>query len=100
MDSHKSVGDVRGLGLIAAIEFVKDKETKEPLVAEDPDGPVEDRPMVALSDGCLEEGLLLMPTMSGSMIRMAPPLIISKEQVDEALGIIERQVTKVEKRFL
>jgi taurine--2-oxoglutarate transaminase len=99
-DRHKSVGDVRGLGLIGAIEFVKDKETKDPLVAKDPDAPIEDRPMVALSDGCLEEGLLLMPTMSGSMIRMAPPLIISEEQVDTALEIIERQVTKVEDRFL
>jgi len=99
-DRHKSVGDVRGLGLIEGVEFVKDKETKEPLVAEDPDAPLEERPMMVLSDGCVEEGLLLMPSMSGSTLRMAPPLIITEEDVDKATDIIERQITKVEKKFL
>ena len=99
-DRHKSVGDVRGLGLIEGVEFVKDKATKEPLVAEDPDAPLEERPMMVLSDGCVEEGLLLMPSMSGSTLRMAPPLIITEADVDKATDILERQITKVEKKFL
>ncbi len=99
-DRHRSVGEVRGLGLIEGVEFVKDKETKKPLVAEDPETPLEERPLVALSDGCLDEGLLLMPTMSGSTIRIAPPLIITEEDVDKAMDIFERQITKMEKRFL
>jgi adenosylmethionine-8-amino-7-oxononanoate aminotransferase len=99
-DRHESVGDVRGLGLIESVEFVRDRTTKEPLAAKDPDAPLEERPMVTLSDGCLEEGLLLMPTMAGSMIRISPPLIITEEDVDKAMDIFERQVTQVENRFL
>ena len=99
-DRHESVGDVRGLGLIEGIEFVKNKETKEPLVAASPDAPIEERPMMVLSDGCMDEGLLLMPAMSGSVLRISPPLILTEEDVDKALGIIERQITKVEKKFL
>jgi taurine--2-oxoglutarate transaminase len=99
-DRHKSVGDVRALGLIAGVEFVKDKETKEPLVAEDPEAPPEERPMVMLSDMCLKDGLLIMPAMSGSILRMAPPLIIAEEDVDQALEILEKNITKIEKKFL
>ncbi len=99
-DRHKSVGDIRGLGLIEGVEFVKDKETREPLVHPDPEAPIEERPIVMLSDGCLNEGLLLMPSMSGSTIRMSPPLIITEEDVDKATEILERQITSVEKKFL
>lgn len=99
-DRHKSVGDVRGLGLIEGVEFVKDKTTKEPLVPKDPDAPLEERPMMALSDGCVDEGLLIMPSMAGSTIRIAPPLIITEEDVDKAMDIFERQITKIEKKFL
>ena len=99
-DRHKSVGDVRGLGLIEGVEFVKDKDTKEPLVPKDPDAPIEERPMMVLSDGCIKEGLLLMPSMSGSTLRMAPPLIINEEDVDKATDILERQITTMEKKFL
>ncbi len=99
-DRHKSIGDVRGLGLIESVEFVKDKTTKEPLAAKDPETPLEERPMVMLSDGCLEEGLLVMPTMAGSMIRISPPLIITEEDVDKAMEIFERQIARVEKKFL
>jgi taurine--2-oxoglutarate transaminase len=99
-DRHKSVGDVRGLGLIEGVEFVKDKETKEPLVPKDPDAPIEERPMMVLSDGCIKEGLLLMPSMSGSTLRIAPPLIINEEDVDKATDILERQIATMEKKFL
>jgi taurine--2-oxoglutarate transaminase len=99
-DRHKSVGDLRGMGLIVGIEFVKDKDSKEPLVHKDPDAPIEERPLVMLSDNCLEEGLLIMPAMSGSTVRMAPPLIITEDDVDRATGILERQITKVEKKYL
>jgi len=99
-DRHSSVGDVRGLGLIEGIEFVKDRETKEPLLPKDPDAPLEERPIAALSAGCMEDGLLIMPTMSGSTARIAPPLIITEEQVDKAVEILDRQIARVEKKFL
>jgi len=99
-DRHRSVGDVRGLGLIEGVEFVRDKKTREPLVAKDPNAPMEERPLVALCDGCMDEGLLMMPTMAGSTLRIAPPLIIDEGDVDKAMEIFDRQVTKIEKRFL
>lgn len=98
-DRHRSVGDVRALGLIAGVEFVKDKESKEPLVI-DPEAPLEERPMVMLSDACLDDGLLVMPAMSGSVLRMAPPLIITEEDVDQASEILELNIAKIEKKFL
>jgi 4-aminobutyrate aminotransferase-like enzyme len=94
------VGDVRGLGLIVAVELVKDRETKEQLVHPDPEAPVEERPIVMISDGCLRDGLLIMPAMSGSTVRMSPPLIITEEDADEATEILEKQITTVEKKFL
>ncbi len=99
-DRHSTVGDVRGIGLIECIEFVRDKESKEPFVAKDPNAPMEERPIVSISDGCLQDGLLLMPTMSGSMLRISPPLIIGEEEVDTAVDILEKQITITEKRFL
>jgi 4-aminobutyrate aminotransferase-like enzyme len=53
-----------------------------------------------ISDGCLKDGLLIMPAMSGSIIRMSPPLIITEEDVDAAMEILEKQITAVEKKFL
>jgi taurine--2-oxoglutarate transaminase len=97
---HKSVGDIRGLGLIEAVELVKDKDTKEPLIHSNPEAPIEERPIVMISDGCLEDGLLIMPAMSGSTIRMSPPLIITQDDVDEATDILEKQITRVENKYL
>jgi len=97
---HKSVGDIRGLGLIEAVELVKDKDSKEPLIHSNPEAPFEERPIVMISDGCLEDGLLIMPAMSGSTIRMSPPLIITEDDVDEATDILEKQITRVENKYL
>jgi adenosylmethionine-8-amino-7-oxononanoate aminotransferase len=99
-DRHKSVGDIRGLGLIEGVEFVRNKETKEPLVAKDPDAPIEKRPIMTVCDGCIKEGLLIMPSMSGSTIRMAPPLIINEDDIDIATQIFESQIDEMEKKFL
>jgi taurine--2-oxoglutarate transaminase len=100
LDRHDSVGDIRSLGLIAGIEFVKNKETKEPLVAKDAEAPIEERPMVMLSDMCLSDGLLIMPAMSGSILRMAPPLIITEKDVDQAASILDKNISIIEKKFL
>jgi 4-aminobutyrate aminotransferase-like enzyme len=56
--------------------------------------------MVMLSDLCLDDGLLVMPAMSGSVLRMAPPLIITHEDVDQATEILDMNITKIEKKFL
>jgi 4-aminobutyrate aminotransferase len=72
------IGDVRGLGLMTATEFVKDPKTKEPAVA--------------FRDRVLEEaykhGLILLPC-GKSAIRYIPPLIVRREEIDEAVEILE-----------
>jgi 4-aminobutyrate aminotransferase len=79
--SHPRVGDVRGLGLMIGVEIVKDRESREPA----PD----------LREKILEEafrrGLLLLGC-GKSTIRLAPPLVIDREDVELAAGILEESI--------
>ena len=84
------VGDVRGLGLVACVECVISRESKDPLVLDHEIGARIDRHCQAL-------GLLVRPLIN--MCVMSPPLIITKAQIDElvtALGTgIERAMEEV-----
>jgi 4-aminobutyrate aminotransferase len=82
---HRTIGDVRGRGLMVGIEFVKDKGSKQ----RNPD--VRDR----VIQQAFESGLLLIPCGPNS-IRMTPPLNISRELTDEGLRIFEDALTAVE----
>ncbi len=83
---HPSIGDVRGIGLMIGVEFVKDRSSKEPA------GDLTER-VVELA---FERGLLML-SCGKSVIRIAPPLSISKSEVDEGLAIFEEAVTLAEK---
>src|SRR5206468_9425537 len=72
------VGDVRGLGLMLAFELVKDKETRAPFP--------ELRNRVV--ERAFERGILILGAGESS-IRLSPPLIITKDQADCALGVLE-----------
>jgi 4-aminobutyrate aminotransferase len=82
---HPSIGDVRGKGLMIGVEFVKDKGTKEPNEAI--------RDMVEKYG--FQHGLLLLGC-GKSVIRLAPPLCITKQEVDEGLEIFEQVITMAE----
>ena len=84
---HPSIGDVRGKGLMIGVEFVKDKTTKEPNE--------EIRNMI--EEIGFEHGLLLLGC-GKSTIRLAPPLCITKAEMDEALEIFEETITVGEKK--
>jgi adenosylmethionine-8-amino-7-oxononanoate aminotransferase len=96
---HPSVGNVRGMGVFAGVEFVRDKETKEPF---DPklrfNGRVVDR--------CFENGLLVYPGsgtvdgVRGDHIQVAPPLVVDKGQIDEIVELLDRSIGEVEKAAL
>jgi adenosylmethionine-8-amino-7-oxononanoate transaminase len=77
------VGDVRNKGLMAAIELVKDKKTKEPF-------PWEQKAGWKVAGRAREEGLLIRPL--GNVLVVMPPLSISLADLDRLLGIIERAV--------
>jgi 4-aminobutyrate aminotransferase len=75
---HTCIGDVRGLGLMAAMEIVKPG-------SKDPDG----EKAFAILNQCLQGGLLAyMAGLHGQVIRFIPPLNINPQQVDEALAIL------------
>lgn len=82
---HPSIGDVRGLGLMIGVEFVKDQATREP--------------HTALRDQVVDEaflrGLLLLGCGS-SVIRITPPLSVTRNEVDEAMAIFEESVRQSE----
>jgi 4-aminobutyrate aminotransferase len=83
---HPSIGDVRGIGLMIGVEFVKDRTSKEPA------GDLTER-VVELA---FERGLLML-SCGKSVIRIAPPLSISRSEVNEGLAIFEEAVTLAEK---
>lgn len=83
---HKSIGDVRGRGLMLAIEMVKDRKTKEP------DAEV----TAAVFENCREQGLIL--SKSGphrSVLRMVPPMCLSIEDVDTVADGLDRAFREV-----
>ena len=82
---HPSIGQVRGLGLMIGIEFVKDARTRAA------DGDLRD----AVIENAFERGLLTLGC-GKSTIRFAPPLSISRAEMDEGLEIFERAVTLAE----
>ncbi len=84
-DRHPSVGDVRAKGLWACIELVADKKTKEPLA-----GFCDARRNVMneVNRRLMEAGLYLF--CKWDFLFLAPPLIITRPQIDESLAIIEK----------
>jgi adenosylmethionine-8-amino-7-oxononanoate aminotransferase len=96
---HPSVGDIRGMGLFAGIEFVQDKETKEPF---DPKIRYNGR----VVDQCFENGLLVYPGsgtvdgVKGDHIQVAPPLVVSKEEIDEILELLDKSIGEVEAKVI
>lgn len=94
-DSHPCVGDVRYIGLFSAVELVKDKETKEPLVpyGKDPEG------IMGKIIGMLQERKF-MTYSHENMVLVAPPLIIRKEQLEEELIKLDEVLGIVDKEFI
>lgn len=87
-DVHEMVGDVRGKGLIAGIEIVKSKKTKEPGTRE----------TAKIVYRAWELGLLTAYTgIHSNVIELTPPLIIGKEHVDQAIEILDQAIGDIEK---
>ncbi len=84
---HPLVGDVRGLGLMIGIELVKDKETKA-YAGQERD---------AVVDLAFTKGMLFLGA-GPSALRFCPPLIVTREQVDAGLDVLEECITEVEKK--
>jgi len=86
-EKHRSVGEVRGKGMFWALELVLDRETREPLVPFNAAGEAA-APFNAVVAACKDAGL--WPFAAGNRLQIAPPLIISEEDLRAGLDIIDR----------
>jgi len=90
------VGDIRGKGLMIGIEFVKDQKTKEPFE-------ISAKVKGIITNKCLEEGLVVYPGggsvdgVRGDHILISPPISISRAEIDELFGMLERAIEKTAK---
>ena len=82
----KAVGDVRGLGMMAAVELVSDRETREPFDAADKVG---DRVRLEM----MKRGLFTRTR--GEIIALAPPLVTTDEQIDRIVEIVGSSIEAV-----
>jgi 4-aminobutyrate aminotransferase len=84
---HPLIGDVRGRGLMIGVELVRDRQTKERAGWE----------RDAVVTAAFNRGLLVLGTGANS-IRFSPPLVLTREQADTAIGIVDEALTEVELR--
>lgn len=83
---HKVIGDARGLGLMTAIEFIVPGTDREPNSAA----------AKKFLNECLSRGLLMYPCgLYGQVVRLAPPLNVTRQQIDEAMSIADESLSVV-----
>ncbi len=87
-ETYDIIGDVRGKGLMIGVEMVKDKSTKDPLLVPQIQGLVWKKGLMMITAG-----------MFGNVFRIAPPLIISQEQLDIGLDIFESAVKETQEKL-
>lgn len=85
---HPLVGEVRGVGLLAALEFVADKKSKQRFAPSQTIG-------AKVAAACLQEGLIARAMPHGDILGLAPPLIISRDEVDLVVVMVKRAVDTV-----
>jgi len=95
LGQHPSVGDVRGIGLLWGVEFVADKKTKQAF-------PAEKRFSAQVGAAAYRRGLLVYPMQgcvdgtAGDHLLLAPPAIITGEQITWAVERLSEAITEVE----
>ena len=92
-DKHAVIGNVRGKGLFCGVEFVKDRQNKTPIAAngKDPDGFMKN-----LLQGLLQKGFYTYH--HDNVLIIAPPFIITKEQIDENVAILDEVLCEMESK--
>lgn len=91
---YQCVGDIRGTGLFYVIDLVKNRETREPM---SPFNKPLTEPMQQVATSLRTDGLSTF--VRWSWIFCTPPLIITKEQIDEGIAIVSHSLSKAEKFY-
>jgi len=87
-DKYEIIGDVRGKGLMIGVEIVKSKKTKEPLYVPQIQGLAWRKGLMMITAG-----------MFGNVFRIAPPIVISKEQLDIGIDIFEDAIKETQAKM-
>ncbi|MEJ2223156.1 MAG: aminotransferase class III-fold pyridoxal phosphate-dependent enzyme, partial [Desulfobacterales bacterium] len=87
-DKHICVGDVRGIGHFWALEIVKNRKTKEPFDTKADKLRAKALMTAQIAGEAMKNGLYMAPWYDTLVI--APPLIITEEQIDEAIDILDK----------
>jgi len=93
---HEMVGDVRGIGLFAGVEFVRDRKTKEPF-------PPARKVNALVSNLAFDNGLIVYPGgggadgVNGDHILIAPPFIITEGEIDKLVSILDEAIGETER---
>ncbi|WP_339666753.1 aspartate aminotransferase family protein [Maribacter arcticus] len=90
MKQHSEIGDVRGVGAMVAIEFVKNGDPRQPNSEICPQ----------IVKGCAEDGLVILSAGTyKNALRILSPLVITEEQLEKGLSILEVQIKKAIKNI-
>lgn len=95
-DRHPCIGEVRGLGLFNAIELVRNRETRQPLVPFAAKGEAA-APMTAMMKFAMDEGLYL--SYFSNVIRLTPPLNINEADLQLGLEILDRTLEIADREY-
>jgi taurine--2-oxoglutarate transaminase len=93
-EKHPSVGEVRGLGVFWALELVKNRKTREPLVPFNASG-ADAKPMVELMGACKAGGV--WPFVHFNRLQVTPPCTTSEEECREGLAAIDKALSVADK---
>jgi 4-aminobutyrate aminotransferase-like enzyme len=84
-EKHPVIGDVRGMGLMQALELVKDRTTKEPAAAE----------TARFNEACKRRGLLVgKGGLYQNTVRIAPPMLIGEAEIDHACDVMDAALSE------
>ncbi|GAA2451081.1 aspartate aminotransferase family protein [Streptomyces mauvecolor] len=89
-ERHPSVGEVRGMGVFWALELVRSKETREPLVPYNATG-ADNAPMAAFGAACKKHGL--WPFINMNRTHVVPPCNITEAEAKEGLAVLDEALT-------
>jgi 4-aminobutyrate aminotransferase/(S)-3-amino-2-methylpropionate transaminase len=84
-EKYSVIGDVRGLGAMQLVEFVKDRQTKEPDMQ---------TAMTVLKDAVSHGIILIRAGLYSNCIRLLPPIVMTDEQLHEGLSVLEMAIAR------
>jgi taurine--2-oxoglutarate transaminase len=96
-ERHPSIGEVRGLGVFWAIELVRDRDTREPLVPFNATGAAA-APMAEVAAACKQRGL--WPFIHFNRIHVVPPCTVSADEVTQGIEILDAALDVADRHYV